>query len=425
MQANGQYPNVWLKYLRFSHRILIDAATEMPDFKLRPPYGIHGMKCCLDEASDLLISAWYFDNRSALPDSKSSNKRLVPPNIPQEGWNSGGLVGLVRKSFYEISQYLMYFDGDLDQREERSLLQLSQGLHDLPPRLWRRQNKSRPIAEVLSDLDKLVGLRDIKTEVKDLITFLGVTKQRSSLGLRATAVSRHLVFTGNPGTGKTTVARLLAEAFGSVGLLEHGHLVEVDRSGLVAAYVGQTALKTSAAIKKAMGGVLFIDEAYSLAGSEGNSDFGPEAIDTLLKAMEDQRDEFVLIVAGYTNEMARFLASNPGLESRFRKKFKFPDYTEQELIEVFSRFCAEHDYVLEQSGVEQFLTQVFSDLRKRDGNKFGNARVARNLFEFVVEAQSVRIGGLNTSINLNDAKKITQDDCLEGLRRMKRTFEKE
>ena len=203
----------------------------------------------------------------------------------------------------------------------------------------------------MSELDSLIGLEKVKKNVKDLINLVKVRKLRTENGLRVPPISLHMVFMGNPGTGKTTVARLIAQLYAAIGVLSKGQLVEVDRSGLVAGFVGQTAIKTDEVIKKAMGGVLFIDEAYSLLPDESTNDFGHEAIETLLKAMEDHRDEFVVIVAGYEQLMEKFINSNPGLESRFNRYFLFEDYNGQQLYDIFAMQCSKNEYLLSEAAV--------------------------------------------------------------------------
>lgn len=265
----------------------------------------------------------------------------------------------------------------------------------------------RPLEELMGELNGLVGLENIKGEVRELANFLKVQKMREDKGLRQHPVSRHMVFFGNPGTGKTTIARLLAQIFRSLGILRLGHLVETDRAGMVAGYVGQTAPRVKEVVDKALGGVLFIDEAYSLSSGGGN-DFGHEAIETLLKLMEDNRDDLIVIVAGYTDKMTEFLSSNPGLRSRFNKHLRFDDYSGDELVKIFKSFCGKADYKLTPAAEEE-LALIFSILSTSRDETFGNARLARNLFESAVSKQANRIVGL-TEINENVLSSIEAAD---------------
>lgn len=252
----------------------------------------------------------------------------------------------------------------------------------------------RSLEELLAELDGLIGLDSVKEEVRSLVNLVKVRRLRLENNLPAAPVSLHMVFTGNPGTGKTTVARLLGELYAAIGALSKGQLVEVDRSGLVAGYVGQTAIKTGQVIESALGGVLFIDEAYSLA-SGGENDFGREAIETLLKGMEDHRDELVVIVAGYDEPMEKFISSNPGLESRFNKYIHFPDYTPEELHGIFMLQCEKHGYTLSaeaDAALKDLLRRLYDT---RDEN-FGNGRTVRNLFEDAISRQANRISALDS-----------------------------
>ena len=239
--------------------------------------------------------------------------------------------------------------------------------------------------DLLAELDSYIGLGAVKEEVHNLINMVQVYKLRREHDLPTTDMSLHMVFTGNPGTGKTMMARMMARIYRSLGILSKGQLVEVDRSGLVAGYVGQTALKTQKVIEKAMGGVLFIDEAYALNGKSEN-DFGQEAIDTILKAMEDHRDDLVVIVAGYTELMDRFIHSNPGLESRFNRFLLFEDYSLDELMAIFKMRCGK-GYIL--SPEAEPLVRDYIAEESADGDGFGNARGVRNIFEHILVAQKL------------------------------------
>ncbi len=240
----------------------------------------------------------------------------------------------------------------------------------------------------IGELLELIGLDNAKKEIQDAVNFAKVQMQRKKMGLPETPVSFHLVFSGNPGTGKTTVARIVAKVYKEIGILSKGHLVETDRAGLVAGYVGQTAKQTKEIIEKAKGGVLFIDEAYTLLG-EGK-DFGQEAIDTLLKEMEDNRDDLVVIVAGYADLMQKFISSNPGLQSRFSRYIHFEDYNGEQLFQIFEKLCEKSKYKLEE-GSEELLKLYFNDMFEDRSDNFGNARDVRNFFEGVLTRQANRL----------------------------------
>ena len=265
------------------------------------------------------------------------------------------------------------------------------------------------IEDLLAELDSYVGMDAIKEEGRSLSNMVQVYKLRREHDLPTTDMSLHMVFSGNPGTGKTTVARIMARIYHSLDILSKGQLVEVDRSGLVAGYVGQTALKTQKVIEKAMGGVLFIDEAYALNGKSEN-DFGQEAIDTILKAMEDHRDDLVVIVAGYTELMDLFIHSNPGLESRFNRFLMFEDYTPEQMLAIFKMQCKKGCYVLAE-GTEELVRDFIAEESADDS--FGNARGVRNLFEHILVAQNNRLAKME-NVTRDDLMQILPDDVLHA-----------
>ncbi|MCI9164714.1 MAG: AAA family ATPase [Oscillospiraceae bacterium] len=264
------------------------------------------------------------------------------------------------------------------------------------------------LEEAMAELDALIGLETVKKDVDSLVNLVKVRTLRQERGMKCPDMSFHLVFSGNPGTGKTTVARIVGKIYSALGILSKGHLVEVDRSGLVAGYVGQTAIKTQEVIAKALGGVLFIDEAYTLSPPNADKDFGQEAIDTILKAMEDHRDDFVVIAAGYATLMPRFIDSNPGLKSRFNKYLFFEDYNGRQLFEIFKGRVDRNDYRLDaqaEAAVRDHLQELYED---RDEN-FGNARDVRNLFEKIVAAQADRVAAMEAPAD-EDIITITVED---------------
>ena len=266
--------------------------------------------------------------------------------------------------------------------------------------------------EVLAELDALIGLESVKEEVHTLVNFIKVQKAREEAGLPSSNISYHCVFTGSPGTGKTTVARLVTKIYKHLGILKTGHLVETDRSGLVAEYSGQTAVKTNKLIDSALDGILFIDEAYALVG-EGQDDYGKEAVATLLKRMEDDRKRLVLVVAGYQENMKDFISANPGLKSRFNRYIEFPDYTPEELMKIFELFCKKSEYKLYKKAKER-LMEVFQELYDKKDEHFGNGRLARNMFEQIIENHSNRIVESNKEQTKRALTTILVEDIPDG-----------
>ncbi|MBE6598774.1 MAG: AAA family ATPase [Ruminococcaceae bacterium] len=274
---------------------------------------------------------------------------------------------------------------------------------DLPPK--------ESIDDLKAELDSYIGLENVKKEVRNLINMATVYKMRKDNDLPTADVSLHMVFSGNPGTGKTMIARLMARVYHSLGLLSKGHLTEVDRSGLVAGYIGQTAIKTSKVLEEAMGGVLFIDEAYTLT-SKTENDFGFEAVDTVLKAMEDNRDDLVVIVAGYIDLMEEFIDSNPGLRSRFNKYVNFDDYTAEEMTDIFDLQCKKSCYDLSEDAKAE-LAEYFKAVAEEAG-EFGNARGVRNTFEKILTEQANRLAEME-SVTKEDLMRITAADVKTAL----------
>lgn len=314
----------------------------------------------------------------------------------------------------QILEYLFSVEDEdmsLESEETDEKLELQRYLSEDRQTLFCRNNEEKieEVDEILAKVDALIGLGSVKKEIHDMVNLMIVQKMREKNGLKSPNISRHLVFTGNPGTGKTTIARMMAQIYRSLGILKSGHLVETDRSGLVAGYMGQTAEKVQGVTQRAMDGVLFIDEAYSLVnGNEG--DYGQEAIDTLLKVMEDNRDNLIVIVAGYNRPMESFLDSNPGLRSRFNKYIHFADYSEQELLDIFKLYCKEQDYQLSEE-LDPLILEKIRGLKAGNPEYFGNARAVRNYFEKVISNQANRIVK-SVGAETDDLMRITVADLL-------------
>lgn len=278
----------------------------------------------------------------------------------------------------------------IDRRETKRDHPAGTSKNLVEPKDAKEEGGEESVEDMLAELNALTGLLAVKQEVNHLVNLMQVAKLRREQGMKEPSVSKHLVFSGNPGTGKTTVARILAKIYKSLGILAEGQLVEVDRGGLVGGYIGQTATKTMDVVDEAIGGILFIDEAYALTVGKGSGDFGQEAVDTLLKAMEDNRDSLIVIVAGYPDLMDEFLSSNPGLRSRFSRFIEFEDYTPDELLDILLGMCKKQEYTLS----DEAIGFVKGFLRERCENKpdnFANARDVRNLLEHAITNQAARV----------------------------------
>lgn len=322
---------------------------------------------------------------------------------------------LPRLSFDEARQRYLYGRGTTPSFGKRKTAPAAPAAPPEDP-----AKREERIQAAIAKLDKLHGLESVKADVKRLKSMVKFHAARHAMGLAETDHSLHLVFTGNPGTGKTTIARIIGEIYKELGVLEKGHFVEVDRGELVGEYIGSTAQKTQEKIDEAMGGILFIDEAYALQG-EGN-DFGPEAIETILKNMEDKRGAFVVIVAGYPDLMKKFINSNPGLPSRFNKYIDFPDYNTDDLVAIMDQMATDHDLVIDPDARRE-AKSLIRDLKQAGGRNFGNGRMVRNMLEKLEMRMARRLFGQDAAVTADgaateaEARKtqlmtITKDDLL-------------
>lgn len=321
----------------------------------------------------------------------------------------------LEKIFIEFFNLIINIDNEISPFENEKYQKLKNILvysYDLGKissvtKNYLSENEEVNIDDILEEMDGLIGLKEIKEEVHSLISYVRINKIRKENGLPVVPVSLHSVFIGPPGTGKTTIARMISQSYKALGILEKGHLVEADRSSLVAGYMGQTAIKTKEILDEALDGVLFIDEAYSLSSSSEDS-YGKEAIDTILKYMEDNRDRLIVIVAGYEKEMQNFIESNPGLKSRFNKYFYFPNYSAVELMNIFELFLKKNKFIITEEAKSKLFLQINEVTLKADKG-FGNARYIRNLYEIIIQKQFKRVS-LIRNISKEELSLLTVDD---------------
>lgn len=369
-------------------------------------------------------SADYIQSLRKFANQSFPNKNLVFPDILTSCGHE------IRDNYLELlsrwATIVANADGSLTEEEKELLEKLAALRNEVPqknyepvsPVVETPEREPKPVQKVpsprkgnpMKELERMVGLSSVKEEIKTLYNFVKIQKMRQDNGMQTSSVSYHCVFTGNPGTGKTTVARIVAEIYRDLGILKKGHLIETDRSGLVAEYVGQTAVKTNKIIDSALDGILFIDEAYSLAEG-GLGDFGREAIATLLKRMEDDRDRLVVILAGYSSNMKMFIDSNPGLQSRFNRYIDFPDYSSSELYDIFMLSVKKNEYTLTEEADTKLKGVLDKAVAEKDSN-FGNGRFVRNLFEKTIQHQANRIAQ-QQDINNEMLSQIVESDIYE------------
>ncbi len=370
-----------------------------------PSYGVPGMKSAMPDAGvDMSTAAGYYEDDSVV---HTLFEGVKGPEVPERYRNGIDMPEKARPGRNMSGQA----EKREEKKEERMEVRKDTRREKYADSYKKEEEDNRSLDDLLAELDRLIGLDSVKENLNNLINVIRIRKLREEMGLAQPDMSLHLVFSGNPGTGKTTVARLLAKIYKALGVVSEGQLVEVDRAGLVEGYVGQTAQKTQEVIDSALGGVLFIDEAYTLTNKKESGDYGQEAVDTLLKRMEDDRDSFVVIAAGYTDQMEEFLESNPGLRSRFSKTIEFEDYSAEELSTILIAMCAAHDFRLTEEA-EAEVRRHFEDLVEEKEENFANAREARNYFERCIERQANRLVS-DPDFDRNEVMTLTLSDVTE------------
>lgn len=363
-------------------------------------------------------SAKKYVEQGNLAAAKNALKKALSSAIKLAEQSRGAERERYKKNAVTVSDLLESVNNKMDSAASAVKAKPTERKKTEEPIKLRPPEKPLPpitVEEALAKLNELEGLSKVKEQVKKLVAETKVSELRKSRSLKVRVKTHHLIFTGNPGTGKTTVARIMADIYRALGILSKGHLVEAKRADLIAGYVGQTAIKTQEVIDSALGGVLFIDEAYMLYKKDNDKDYGKEAIDTLLKALEDNRDDFVVIVAGYADDMREFFEANVGLMSRFRTEIEFENYNGEQMFSIFANMCKSSQYVL-TGGAEKSLRIFFDRLYAENGGKkdFANARTVRNAFDLIVEHQDLRIAEMGGNISNDVLMTITESD-LAGL----------
>ena len=390
------------------------------DFNTKEGFGLFVFMMKISGLEDVDYPHLYlYREGSLIDDCEDFARQILATPEPEETFLISGVLKDYNFDLFKQYQVLMYryisliakCDGVVTKEETDWMNMIMQPCEN---NASQAKMQTEPLTNDNAQLalDQLVGLASVKQEVKALTNFIKIQKQREAKGMKVSKPSYHCVFTGNPGTGKTTIARILADIYRELGVLKKGHLVETDRSGLVAEYVGQTAVKTNKIVDKALDGVLFIDEAYSLVSSN-NQDYGNEAIATLLKRMEDDRERLVVILAGYTERMQQFIKSNPGLQSRFNRYIEFPDYTESELMQIFESNIDRFEYKLTDEARTKLVALFTNAVKNKDAN-FGNGRFARNIFDKTIELQANRLAPKG-NVTVEQLSEIIADDIPEDL----------